>query len=86
MTDEERQKTIDFILQQQANFSVNIQKLEERQAEFAIGLESLREAQSRTDATVSELASQVQLIARQQSHINEVVAVKPKRSSIRMKS
>jgi anti-sigma factor ChrR (cupin superfamily) len=61
MTDEERQKTIDFILEQQAQFSVNI--------------EALREAQARTDAAVGSLTIQVQNIARQQEHLNEVVAV-----------
>ena len=61
MTDEDRQRTIDFILEQQAQFAVNI--------------EALREAQARTDAAVGALATQVQNIARQQEHINEVVAV-----------
>jgi uncharacterized protein YoxC len=61
MTDEERQRTMDFILEQQAQFSIN--------------LESLREAQTRTDAAVANLTGQVQTIARQQEHINEVVAV-----------
>jgi acetolactate synthase small subunit len=68
MTDDDRQRTMDFILEQQAQFSVN--------------LENLREAQARTDATVAQLAVQVQGIAgqvqnmaRQQEHINEVVAV-----------
>jgi acetolactate synthase small subunit len=68
MTDEDRQRTIDFILQQQAQFAVNI--------------ETLREAQTRTEKTVQGLATQVEQIAaqlqqnsRQQEHINGVVAV-----------
>lgn len=61
MTDEERQRTIDFILEQQAQFAVNI--------------EALRESQARTDAAVGALTNQVQNIAHQQAHINEVVAV-----------
>ncbi len=61
MTDEDRQRTMDFILEQQAQFSIN--------------LEALREAQAHTDATVAQLAGQVKYIARQQEHINEVVAV-----------
>ena len=61
MTDEDRQRMMDFILAQQAQFSINI--------------ESLREAQARTDATVAQLANQVQIIARQQEHMNDVVAV-----------
>ncbi len=61
MTDEDRQRTMDFILEQQAQFAVNIERL--------------REAQARTDAAVGALTVQVQTIARQQAHINEVVAV-----------
>jgi hypothetical protein len=61
MTDEDRQRTMDFIVEHQAQFSIN--------------LESLRESQGRTDAAVAQLTTQVQLIARQQEHINEVVAV-----------
>jgi len=75
MTGEDRQRTIDFILEQQAQFAVNI--------------EVLRAAQAETDKTVQGLAVQVAQIAeqlqqnsrqlqqnsRQQQHINEVVAV-----------
>ncbi|MGI9106050.1 MAG: hypothetical protein ACR2G4_07365 [Pyrinomonadaceae bacterium] len=61
MTDEDRQRTMDFILEQQAQFAVN--------------MEALRESQARTDAAVGALTNQVQNIARQQEHINEVVAV-----------
>lgn len=68
MTDEERQRTMDFILEQQAQFSVNIGVLQESQA-------ALQGSQARTDEAVQALAVQVQNIARQQQHINEVVAV-----------
>ncbi|MFL6210533.1 MAG: hypothetical protein ACJ74W_16880 [Pyrinomonadaceae bacterium] len=61
MTDEDRQRQMDFILEQQAQFAVN--------------MELLREAQARTDATVAQLAGQVTQIALQQAHMNEVVAV-----------
>ncbi len=68
MTDEERQRTMDFILEQQAHFAVNIETMRE-------GMDTLREAQARTDAAIGALTLQVQNIARQQEHINEVVAV-----------
>jgi prefoldin subunit 5 len=68
MTDEDRQRTMDFILTQQAQFSINIESLRDN-------IESLREAQARTDPTVAQLATQAQIIARQQEHINGVVAV-----------
>jgi acetolactate synthase small subunit len=68
MTNEEMQSTMQFILEQQAQFSVN--------------MDALRESQAHTDETVSrlstqveQLTTQVEYIARQQSHINEVVAV-----------
>jgi hypothetical protein len=61
MTDEKRQRTMDFILVQQAQFSINI--------------ESLREAQARTDTTVAQLATQVQIIARQQEHMNALIDI-----------
>jgi hypothetical protein len=35
MTDEERQRTMDFILQHQAHFAVGMQRLEEQQSRFA---------------------------------------------------
>ena len=89
MTDEERQRQMDFIVEQQAQFAVN--------------MDLLREAQVRTDATVAQLGTrvdqltervdqlteqvvqvteqvgrvsgQVGQMATQQTHINEVVAV-----------
>jgi acetolactate synthase small subunit len=82
MTEEDRQRTMDFILEQQAQFSVNMEAMRETQAQFSTNLEALREAQARTDAIVGHLTGQVQGIAgqlqnmaRQQEHINEVVAV-----------
>ncbi|HEV7373820.1 MAG TPA: hypothetical protein VGN95_03830 [Pyrinomonadaceae bacterium] len=75
MTDEDRQRTMDFILEQQAQFSVNVDLLRQRVDTLTTNVEGLREAQARTDATVAQLANQVQIIARQQEHMNEVVAV-----------
>ena len=70
MTNEEMQKTMSFIVEQQAQFVVNMQKLEETQAraEERIGeiegaivtvvnlLGQLAEGQERTDASLSQLA------------------------------
>jgi prefoldin subunit 5 len=75
MTDEDRQRTMDFILEQQAQFSVNVDLLRQRVDTLTTNVEGLREAQARTNATVAQLANQVQIIARQQEHMNEVVAV-----------
>jgi primosomal protein N'' len=68
MTDEQMQKTIEFILEQQAQFSFNMGEVQDN-------IKRLTAAQSRTEATVERLAAQVEIISRQQVHINEVVAV-----------
>jgi cell division septum initiation protein DivIVA len=75
MTDDERQRTMDFIIEQQAQFTVNVELLRQRVDTLTTNVEGLREAQARTDAAVGALTNQVQNIARQQAHINEVVAV-----------
>ena len=61
MDNGERQRQMDSILNTLADVTTKIG--------------SLTDAQARTDATVAELAGQVQIIARQQAHINEVIAV-----------
>jgi 2C-methyl-D-erythritol 2,4-cyclodiphosphate synthase len=68
MSEEEMQKKMEFIIEQQAQFAVNI--------------DLLREAQQRTEERLAEVAaaqaqlsqSQVQM-SRAQTHMNEVVAV-----------
>jgi sugar-specific transcriptional regulator TrmB len=47
MTDEERQRTMDFILQHQAHFAVGMQRLEEQQSRFAEQQSRFAEQQSR---------------------------------------
>jgi uncharacterized FlaG/YvyC family protein len=49
MTDEERQRKMDFIIEQQAQFAVDIQVLRE-------GLQDLRAAQARTDEKLAAYA------------------------------
>jgi ABC-type transporter Mla subunit MlaD len=60
MTNEEIQKMMEFILQQQATTTVNIEQLTEK-------VDRLSEAQLRTERSIGQMA-QVQ------SHMNEVVA------------
>lgn len=60
MTDQEMQEKMEFIIEQQAQFAVNIDVLREN-------LSLLAEAQKRTEETVRNLA-------RMQTHMNEVVA------------
>ncbi|HEX8145227.1 MAG TPA: hypothetical protein VF553_21855 [Pyrinomonadaceae bacterium] len=75
MGEEERQRQMDFILEQQAQFAVNVELLRQRVDTLTTSVDGLREAQVRTDETVSRIATQVEQMARQQAHINEVVAV-----------
>jgi hypothetical protein len=67
MTSEEMQKMMEFILQQQATFTVNLDLLGEK-----VGRVS--DAQRRTEESLAELAAAQAQIARQQAHMNEVVA------------
>lgn len=53
MTNEEMQKMMEFILQQQATFTVNLERLEEN-------VNQLAESQRRTEATIGQIV-QVQL-------------------------
>ena len=75
MTVEERQETIDLILEQHAQFAVNMEILRESQARTDAKIGTLGEAQARTDAAIGALTTQVQNNARQQEHLDEVVAV-----------
>jgi len=61
MTEEEMQKKMEFIVEQQAQFAVNI--------------ETLREAQQRTETNLAQVAAAQAQMARSQAHMNEVVAV-----------
>jgi hypothetical protein len=58
MNDEERQRTMDFILQQQAQFTVGMQKLEEQQAQLTTDVQ-------RTNAGLGRLERVVVLMAQQ---------------------
>src|SRR2546421_5232843 len=48
MTDEERQRTMDFIIAEQAQFFASIQKLEESQQRLAESQQRFEESQQRT--------------------------------------
>lgn len=58
---DDMQRTMQFILEQQAQFAVNLQKVEERV--------------SRIEENVADLAGAQAQMARSQTHMNEVVAV-----------
>ena len=58
---DEMQRTMQFILDQQAQFAVNLQKVEERV--------------SRVEENIADLARAQAEMTRSQTHMNEVVAV-----------
>ena len=85
MTNEEMQRKMEFIIEQQAQFAVNIQRLEEAQTNAEarmtrlegavvgiVGLiDRIIKAQERTDENVAELAKQVLVIAEAQARTDE---------------
>jgi hypothetical protein len=71
MTDEERQRTMDFILQHQARFAAGMQRLEEQQSRFAEQQSGLAEQQSRFAEQQSRFADQQSRFAEQQSRFAE---------------
>jgi chromosome segregation ATPase len=72
MNDQERQRTMDFILRQQAQFTAGMQKLEEQQTQFSAGMQKLEEQQTQfaaglqgTNNRLESLGRVVVLVARQ---------------------
>ena len=75
MTDEERQRTMDFILQQQAQFTVGMQRLEEQQAQFAAGMQRLEEQQAQLTASQHQLTSSQQRTNGRMDRLERVVVL-----------
>jgi chromosome segregation ATPase len=66
MTDDERQRQMDFILNQQAQFTADIQKLQEGQAKLQEGQAKLQESQAQLQESQAQLQeSQAVLLERQ---------------------
>lgn len=64
MTNEEMQSTMHFIIEQQAQFAVNIQKIEESQAQFAINLQKLEESQAQFVVNLHKLEQSQESLTR----------------------
>lgn len=86
MTYEEMQKTMQFILEQQAQFTANQQQAEERVSRLETNMaemsrevreltRSTGERASRLEANVTDMSLAMSEMARTQAHMNEVVAV-----------
>lgn len=79
MTYEEMQKTMQFILEQQAQFTANQQQTDERVARLEANMAELThdmgERVSRLETNMADMSSAMSEMARTQTHMNEVVAV-----------
>ena len=70
---DEMQRNMDFIVRQQAQFSVGMQKLEERQAQFSADLQHLREVQARSEQRWERTAEGITaLLAIAEMHEREI--------------
>jgi t-SNARE complex subunit (syntaxin) len=72
MTNEDLEKAMQFILEQQAQFAANRQQTHER---FAADKQQTDERLSRLEMNMAEMAQALAQMARSQTHMNEVVAV-----------
>lgn len=68
MTEEDRERTMNFILEQQAQFAAGMQKSEERMQRFEEGMQRLEQADVRADRRWSKLERTVILIVNQFRH------------------
>src|SRR4051812_45885771 len=81
MTGEEMQKTMEFIVGQQAQLVINQEKAEERvtrlenaQIQTELRMSELAEAQARMMAAEERMSGAQERMSRAQEHMNEVVA------------
>jgi hypothetical protein len=82
MTNEEIEKTMQFILEHQAQFVINQQQAEERVSHLETNMAELARVQAQMAGTQADMAgTQTDMaklladLARSQAHMNEVVAV-----------
>jgi 3-phenylpropionate/cinnamic acid dioxygenase small subunit len=74
MTYEEMQKTMQFILEQQAQFTANQQQVEERVSRLETNMAEMSREVSQVTRGVSQVTREVGEMTRAQAHMNEVVA------------
>jgi len=78
MTYEEMQKTMQFILDQQAQFTANQQQVEERVSRLETNMAEMSrevgERVSRLETNMADMSLAMSEMARTQAHVNEVVA------------
>ena len=73
---DDMQKTMQFILEQQAQFAVNLQKSEARLTRLEVNMEErVTRLEVSMEERVTRLEENMAEMARSQTHMNEVVAV-----------
>ncbi|HYG81785.1 MAG TPA: hypothetical protein VD861_15415 [Pyrinomonadaceae bacterium] len=76
MTNEEIEKTMQFILEQQAQFTSNFQKLEESLQKLEESLQKMEESRKRDAARITRLEESFQLLVRlAESHDERLVTL-----------
>jgi hypothetical protein len=81
MTNEEIEKTMQFVLEQQAQFAANQQQVDERVSRLETNMAMIAQAQSQTaqaqtqiSQVLAQVAQEQAKMMRAQTHMNEVVA------------
>jgi septal ring factor EnvC (AmiA/AmiB activator) len=74
MTYEEMQKTMQFILEQQAQFTANQQQVEERVSRLETNMAEMAREVSQVSREVGAVSREVSELTRTQAHMNEVLA------------
>jgi multidrug resistance efflux pump len=75
MTNEELEKAMQFVLEQQAQFAGNQQQLDERGSRLETNMAEIAQAQAQTAQAQAQMSQEQARMARAQTHMNEVVAV-----------
>jgi uncharacterized protein YoxC len=74
MTNEELEKAMQFVLEQQTQFVANQQQMSERVSRLETNMEFIVQAQADTSQALVQLAQEQARMAQTQTHMNEVVA------------
>lgn len=74
MTREEMERTMQFIVEQQAKNAVGIDELKEAQARTTAGIDELKEAQVRTTANIEVMSKGLEVLSRNVDELTGIVA------------
>jgi ABC-type transporter Mla subunit MlaD len=74
MTNEELEKAMQFILEQQAQYASQQQGIEARVSRLETSMAEMAQAQAQLARTQTQMAQTQEQLARTQAHVNEVLA------------